>query len=104
MTNTEVIREDVARTVDMIRFLRATHTAVDRVLMIDAHDTYVNRDPFEVLTARNLMTFFGEGTPLSAGFIDMECMRTCSGMGAFTRSRTAKRSARGQYTGIANGS
>lgn len=88
MTATEVVRgviSDWAKSTDMTRhpwmrdYLSAHGSEFDRVFMVDAHDIYFERDPFEVLTETDSMVFFEEGWPLRVAGLNMWWLDLCFG-------------------------
>jgi hypothetical protein len=96
MTNAEVVHRDVPRgasTVDMIRhpwlqhFLLGSIGSVDRIFMVDAHDVFFHRDPFEVLNFTDSMAFFVEGCPIGRAGMNAGWMKHCFGEAALAEVR-----------------
>jgi hypothetical protein len=88
MTETEIVRREIpegATSTDMIRhpwlrdYLSAHGSEFDRVFMVDAHDTYFERDPFEVLNETDLMVFFEEGWVLGIAGLNVWWLELCFG-------------------------
>jgi hypothetical protein len=88
MTGTEVVRGEIpagAKSTDMTRhpwlrdYLTAHGSEFDRVFMVDPHDPYFERDPFEVLNDTDLMVFFEQGRPLGVAELNVWWLDLCFG-------------------------
>jgi hypothetical protein len=60
-------------------YLTAHGSEFDRVFMVDAHDTYFERDPFEGLNETDSKVFFEDRWPLGVAGLNVWWLDLCFG-------------------------
>jgi hypothetical protein len=70
---------DLVRFQWILSFLKTCQFKIDRLFMLDAHDIYFHKDPFEVLTSKDTMIFIEEGTKIKNDQYNTEWIDLCFG-------------------------